>query len=136
MKHIRFLRTLLWYDGPQLFEAIDDDGRLYLAEMVEEAETASSDDVYLVVPVTESQLDRLLGKSVDLHTIMLEAGTPEWFLAVSDMHFEQAFPIARQSTPIAECDLLGEPGFFLDGPFEQRPSASNPATVQSIAVST
>ena len=52
------------------------------------------------------------------------------------MHFERVFPIARQGTPIAEYDLLGEPGFFLDGPFEPRPSASNSATAQPLAVST
>lgn len=135
MKRIRFLRTLLWYDGPQLFEAIDEDGRLYLAEMVEEAEAPDSRDVYVVVPVTDSQISRLCGNSADLHETLLEAGAREWFLTTQDMHFDQPFPIARQSTPIAEYALLGEPGFFLNEPFEQRPSTSNDAAARPIAVS-
>ena len=134
MKRIRFLRTLLWYDGPQLFEAIDEDGRLYLAEMIEEAGAADSHDVYVVVPVTDSQLGRLFGNAADLHEIQLEAGAREWFLTTADMHFDQPFPIARQSTPIAECKLLGEPGFFPGEPFEQRPSIPD-AAARPIAVS-
>ncbi len=128
MKRIQFLRTLLWYDGPQLFEAIDEDGRLYLAEMVEEAESSDSHDVYVVVPVTDSQISRLCSNSADLHAILLEASAQEWFLTTTDMHFDQALPIARQSTPIAEYALLGEPGFFLSEPFEQRPSTSGRAS--------
>lgn len=135
MKRIQFLRTLLWYDGPQLFEAIDEDGRFHLAEMVEEAEGADARDVYLVVPVTDSQLDRLFGNSADLHAILLEAGAREWFLTTTGMDFDQAFPIARQSTPIAECELLGEPGFFLGEPFKQRPSMPDRAAAWPVAVS-
>lgn len=135
MKQIRFLRTLLWYDGPQLFEAIDEDGRLYLAEMVEEAESADSHDVYLVVPVTDSQISRLLNNSTDLHATLLDAGAKEWFLTTTGMHFDQPFPIVPQSTPIAEYEQLGEPGFSLGEPFEQRPPVSNQGAAQPIAVS-
>ena len=80
MTSIRHTRTLFEYDGPQLFEAHDDDGVLYLALLIEHTE---GPDRYVVVEVPPDQLDQFKAGSLDLRELMAAAGSERWYVVSS-----------------------------------------------------
>lgn len=83
MTSIRHTRTLFEYDGPQLFEARDEDGALFLALMIQHAEGR---DGYLVVEVTPDGLDELKAGTSDLKELIAAAGRERWYMVwVTDL---------------------------------------------------
>ena len=80
MTSIRHTRTLFEYDGPQLFEAHDDDGVPYVALLIEHTEGA---DRYLAVEVTGDQLDQLKAGFLDLRELIAAAGSERWYVVSS-----------------------------------------------------
>ena len=116
MLKLRETRVLDYCDGPVVIEAQDDDGRRYLCDVLEPCEEGMR---FLVVPVTDSEVDRLnSGASCLRHTLEHIAPKSGWFLSVPQWDFREPFTIERQSGPISESpDLPGE-GYMLTGAWD------------------
>ena len=122
MTSIRHTRTLFEYDGPQLFEARDEDGALFLALMIGLAEGR---DRYLVVEVAPDRLEALKAGTLDLQELIVAAGSERWYMVwssdlTSPLHLEP------MSGPIP-AEHLPEEGFQLGGAVVGEESPSPPA---------
>ena len=80
MTTIRHTTTLFEYDGPQLFEARDDDGGQYLALLVDSPE---EQDRYLVVQVDPERLRQFRAGALELRPLIAEASKNQWYLATT-----------------------------------------------------
>lgn len=122
MTSIRHTRTLFEYDGPQLFEAHDDDGGLYLALMIEHAEGR---DRHLVVEVTPDRLEELKAGNLDLNELIVAAGNERWYV-VGSTDLASPLVLEPMSGPIPP-NHLPEVGFRLSGPVDAEEDGSPPA---------
>ena len=100
-----------WYDGPEVFVAADESGRLYLADSISQPGGGSR---YRVVPVGRDQIQRLYDGRIDLRDAVLSAGADGWWLWDPDDGEAELIP---QGAPIAESELLPAPGFTVEGPW-------------------
>ena len=108
MTTIRHTTTLFEYDGPQLFEARDDEDGQYLALLVE---SEDGPDRYLVVPVAPERLRQFRAGALELKPLMAEAGKDQWYLATTT-NLEQSLALEPQRMPLDE-RLLPDEGFAL-----------------------
>ena len=116
MKTIRHTTTLFYYDGPQVFEARDSIGGHYVAVLVE---AQDGEESYLVAGVAPERLRQFRAGTLDLRTLLTEAGAEEWYLA-RGADLEQPLALVPQTTPLAGSGLLPDAGFVLhDRPAEE-----------------
>ena len=108
MTTIRHTTTLFEYDGPQLFEARDDDGAQYLALLVDSEE---EQDRYLVVQVDPELLSQFRAGALELRPLIAEASKDQWYLATTT-NLDEPLAIEPQRTPIEE-RFLPDEGFTL-----------------------
>ena len=108
MTTIHHTTTLFEYDGPQLFEARDDDGGQYLALLVDSEE---EQDRYLVVQVDPELLRQFRAGALELRPLIAEASRNQWYLATTT-NLEEPLAIERQTMPI-EKRFLPDEGFTL-----------------------
>ena len=108
MTTIRHTTTLFEYDGPQLFEARDDDGGQYLALLVDSPE---EQDRYLVVQVAPELLSQLRAGALELRPLIAEASKDQWYLATTT-NLDEPLAIEPQKMPIEE-RFLPDEGFML-----------------------
>ena len=108
MTTICHTNTLFEYDGPQLFEAQDDDGDQYLALLVDSAE---EQDRYLVVQVDPERLQQFCSGALELRPLIAEASRNQWYLATTT-NLDEPLAIERQRMPIEE-RFLPDEGFTL-----------------------
>ena len=108
MTTIRHTTTLFEYDGPQLFEARDDDGGQYLALLVDSPE---EQDRYLVVQVDPERLRQFRAGALELRPLIAEASKDQWYL-VTTTNLDEPLEIELQKTPIEE-RFLPDEGFTL-----------------------
>ena len=108
MTTIRHTTTLFEYDGPQLFEARDDDGGQYLALLVDSPE---EQDRYLVVQVDPERLSQFRAGALELRPLIVEASKDQWYLATTT-NLDEPLAIEPQRTPIEE-RFLPDEGFTL-----------------------
>ena len=108
MTTIRHTTTLFEYDGPQLFEARDDDGGQYLALLVDSPE---EQDRYLVVQVDPERLRQFRAGALELRPLIVEASKDQWYL-VTTTNLDEPLAIELQRTPIEE-RFLPDEGFTL-----------------------
>ena len=113
MKTITLTEVLEYYDGIQIFEAVDSGGDYYVADLIG---TESDYDRYSVVGVNAGRLAAFKAGQVDLRTLMLEAPGGEWYIAVADGGVEDPLTLEPQHGPLEETDYLPEEGFFLNPP--------------------
>ncbi len=112
---LRETRLVDYYDGPLVIEARDEDNRRYLCDVLEPCEDGMR---FLVVPVTDDQVDVLNRGESCLRRTLLRAGKNKWYLSVPQWDFREPFAIERQRGPIAESpDLPGE-GYTLTGAWD------------------
>lgn len=115
VKKIRETRLVDYCDGPVVIEAQDDDGRRYLCDVLSSREDGMR---FIVVPVTDSQVDTLNRGETCLRRTLLHAGQNKWYVSVPQWDFGEPFAIERQSGPIADSpDLPGE-GYMLTGAWD------------------
>lgn len=111
---VRVTETLAYYDGPRVVVAEDGSGVAYIADHVSEDH---EDDLFLVVATSAESLNRLYSGAIDLRGLLLADGTDRWFLGepIRGSGFDGEFDLALepQGTPIAESDLLPQPGVIL-----------------------
>ena len=100
--------TLFEYDGPQLFEARNDDGGQYLALLVDSPE---EQDRYLVVQVDPELLSQFRAGALELRPLIAEASKDQWYLATTT-NLDEPLAIELQRTPIEE-SFLPDEGFTL-----------------------
>jgi hypothetical protein len=110
MKTIRHTSTLYYYDGPQVFEARDAIGGHYLAVMIEPAD---GQERCLVAGVEPERLRQFRTGALDLRTLLLERGEPEWYLALPNGDLDAPLALQPQTTPLASFAHLPDPGFLL-----------------------
>ena len=106
MKTVWHTETLVYYDGPQVFEARDSIGGHYVAVMTEE------DYRYLVVGIHPERLRQFRLGEIDLRSLLVESGREERYLSnlASDL---DAISVERLRSPeIDEVYLPGD-GFTL-----------------------
>ena len=108
MTTIYHTNTLFDYDGPQLFEAHDDDGGQYLALLVDSEE---EQDRYLVVQVDPERLQQFCSGALELRPLISEASRNQWYLATTT-NLDEPLTIERQRMPIEE-RFLPDEGFTL-----------------------
>lgn len=108
MTTICHTNTLFEYDGPQLFEAQDDDGDQYLALPVDSEE---EQDRYLVVQVDPERLQQFCSGALELRPLIAEVSRNQWYLATTT-NLDEPLAIERQRMPIEE-RFLPDEGFAL-----------------------
>ena len=119
MRTIRHSATLDYYDGPVLFEGRDRIGGNYVAVL---GGSNDVDPVYAVVGVSPDKLYEFRNGKVDLRSLMIEAGSEEWFLATQN-RVSGDFELEPQRSKLAASDYLPGFGYTLD-----------PATSSDVAV--
>ena len=114
-KAIRHVRVLDYYDEPLVLEARDDDGHRYLCETLDTEDTGMR---FLVVPISDEQVEDLNRGGSCMRQTMTRAGRDEWYISVPQWDFREPFAIERQTGPISESpDLCGE-GYMLTGAWD------------------
>ena len=89
---IRYMETLDYCDGIQLFAAADTDGGDYVAALVS---VGKEGDQYLVVGCQQERLGMFRLGDIDLRSLLAESAKQGWYLAdVTD--FGEAFSVSRQ----------------------------------------
>ena len=109
MLTLTHVRTFIHADGPVEFEARDEAGRPYLAGLVEYRDDG---DLFIVVPASEDEIAAIAAGSADTRRLFLANGTAAWHLS-EPCAGTGTFAAHAQSTPIAEYENDGDPGFSL-----------------------
>ena len=111
MTTIKHNRTLVYYDGVQVFAGQDAGGDNYVGAMID---TVGDADRYLVVATDAESLTRFYAGDVDLRTLLLEASADGWYTALVDDDFQLPEFIEPQSGSLLEMDYLPQAGFHLN----------------------
>ena len=112
MKTIFYSETLDYYDGVQVFEALDADGGQYVGTLID---TVDSVDRYLVTGATPQRMAQLRSGILDLRTLLLESASHGWYLArIADD--SQPVDLEEGHCPLEETDFLPDAGYFLTPP--------------------
>ena len=112
MKTIKYTRTLVYYDGVQVFTGRDANGDHYIGAMVDATDDA---DRYLVTSVAEERLHKFYAGKLDLRTLFLESSASGWYTASVNDDFEQPLSLEQRHESILETDYLPDAGFLLRG---------------------
>ena len=110
MKTIKHAKTLVFYDGAQVFAGQDAAGGIYIGAMIDAVGDA---DRYLVVATAPDPLRRFYAGELDLRTLLLESSASGWYTALVDDDLAQPVPLEPQQRPLLEMDYLPEDGFHL-----------------------
>ena len=110
MTTIKHIRTLVYYDGVQVFTGQDAAGDNYVGAMID---TVGDADRYLIVATAAEALARLYAGDIDLRTLLLEASAGGWYTALVDDDLQLPVLIEPQSGSLLEMDYLPEAGVHL-----------------------
>ena len=111
MRTIRHFRTLFYYDGPQVFEARDADGRHYVVVLVDSDSIGG--ERYLVTGVVPERLGLFRSGGLDLRSLLFESDREERYVATADAGLDQPLLLERLTDPIEDGGLLPDSGFLL-----------------------
>ena len=105
MKTVTHLSTLLWYNGPQVFEARDPIGGHYVAASV-------NDTQHLLSGVEPSALRSFRIGAVDLRTLITAHGSDQYLVTADPITkpIELAHPVSADRSH----EFLPKPGLYLD----------------------
>ena len=109
---IRYIETLLHYDGIEVFEGQDIHGGLYVGVLID-----IHDDIpqYLVTNVSHRRLHELRSGSLGLRRLLLDSAQPEWYITDAVGDLSQPLLLERQRHPLDDTDYLPDEGLFLSG---------------------
>ena len=93
MKAITPTEILSYFDGIDLFAAEDAIGGNYVATLADDTLEAPR---FLVVGVSQGQLDGVLSGQIDLKSLFENPAGGEWFFTDADADFGTPLPLARQ----------------------------------------
>jgi hypothetical protein len=124
MKSVTPIRTLIYYDGVQLFEGHDEDGAVCVGVALPPQETFER---FLIVAVRAERLESFVRGDMDLRSLILDTANFAWGIALVKGD-EQKFIVQPQQGRLADFAFLPEPGFFLperpESEQENRPAVS------------
>ena len=109
-KIVQHAETLIYYDGPALFEARDSRGGRYLGMAVD---SDNDGDRYAVFAVSPERLRLFINGSLDLFGLIAERENQTWYVGVSQDDDSGAFRLIKQDTPLTETEYMPDPGLFL-----------------------
>ena len=114
MTKIRYARTLVYYDGPQVFEARDAIGGHYIAVMGPPDEEIR----YLVAGVAPEQLSSFCAGQKDLRELVMESDADSRYTTTTTPSSagDELAPDAFRE-PLQTSGFLPEPGFVLTDPW-------------------
>lgn len=115
MKTISLTRVLEYYDRPLLFEGADGEGSRYLCDALT---TREDGEVFLVVPVTDKQVDVLNRGESCLRRALERVGRDKWYLSTPQWDFTKPLTIELAASPIAESRSLPREGYMLTGAWD------------------
>ena len=110
-KTVRYSDTLDYYDGVQVFEALDTTGRQYVGMMID---TVDGADRYLVTGVTAQRMNQFRSRTVDLRTLLLEGAAEGWYLTQVTDDFAKLLTLEEHDGRLEETNFLPEEGFLLN----------------------
>jgi hypothetical protein len=127
---LKHKRTLVDYDGPQLFVGLDQIGTQYVCLATKEGKHSIQ---FICTPLSNSRLENFLEGELDLRDMILNPETGERFLAeVVDLSEDiNLFPFSEES--VAE-EFLPLPGFVLDKDPPERQVVQKEAVASGNAV--
>ena len=102
--YIADIKTLLYYDGPQLVEITDDIQQHYIG-------MAMPDDQMLLVQPSSCRLAEFHQGERDLRSLIKEAGEGRWFMA--DWPTGSQLIMHGHEGPLTNEALLPDPGLFI-----------------------
>jgi hypothetical protein len=101
MKTIKHTKTLVYYDGVQVFAGQDAGGDNYIGAMIDAVGNA---DRYLVVAVAPDPLRRFYVGEINLRTLLLDSSVDGWYTALVDDDLERPVSLESQQGPLLEMD--------------------------------
>jgi len=110
MNRVHYTATLFYYDGPQAFEARDDNGGRYVGVAITRPDGR---DGYLVKGVNPRDLNAFRAGEADLRAVLLEAGADEWYLADAAFDVDAPLALQPQNASLANSGYLPDEGFLL-----------------------
>jgi hypothetical protein len=110
MKIVRHTTTLFYYDGPQVFEAMDAIGGHYIAVMIE---PDPDENRYLMTGVEPERLRQFRRGMIDLRSLLIERQETEWYLAKAYKASANEFMLEPQTGALENSDFLPDAGFLL-----------------------
>ena len=110
MKNIKYIETLVEYDGPQVFVAQDGDGGKYIAVGVDYRGT----DGYYLAGVDGNQLKRFCKGKLDLRSLFEESNKDKQYLVI-EPDLDRPLNVSSLPDTPSVCGFLPDRGFFLDG---------------------
>lgn len=111
MKYIYYKATLVYYDGPQVFEARDKIGGHYIAISI--ASSRNVDD-FLIVGVSPEELRHFHLGSIDLRELILRGERSEWYKLDSELSFDEPMALKIQRDYLSDSDkMLPNAGFYM-----------------------
>jgi hypothetical protein len=125
MTTIRHNKTLVYYEGVQVFAGQDAGGNNYVGAMID---TVGDADRYLVVAAATESLAQLYAGDVDLRTLLLESSADGWYTALVDDDFQLPVSLEPQSGSLLEMDYLPEAGVHLGKVSSHDLIPANPAS--------
>jgi len=108
-KSLTCLRTLYYYDVPQIIELRDHYGGVYIGVLVDEDGVG-----FVATGVSPETLEMFCAGTVDLLEVMLKHGTREWFSCEPITRLDQPIHFTRRPDSLPESGFLPDAGFTLD----------------------
>ena len=115
MKTINLTRELEYHDRPLLFEGADEEGGRYLCDFLT---TQEDGEVFLVVPVTDRQVDILNRGESCLRRTLEHVGRDKWYLSAPQRDFTKPLTIELAAGSLAESRNLPQEGYTLTGAWD------------------
>lgn len=111
MKTIQPTQTLAYYDGVEVFAALDSIGGHYVGMIVDRTGEV---DHYLVTGVPPERLRLFRSGILDLRALFLEAPGGEWFMTRADGEPGQPLVLQPQTGSLLATDFLPDEGYLLE----------------------
>lgn len=107
-------RTLIYYDGPQVFEAcsaLPYRRNSYIGMAVT---LPNGKDSYLLKAASMLDISAFSRSDIDLRSLLLIKPKAAWYLTYEEVDFEQPLKLEKQNSSLIESDYLPEAGIFSD----------------------
>ncbi len=110
-KEIRHIRTLVYFDGPQVYEGIDQVGTKYICVAISQCDDGIK---YLCTSVSYLRLNKFYMDEIDLRSIFTESETEEYFIIDIDDENYISKKIDTISFDQLTENMLPDSGFLLN----------------------
>jgi len=131
MKAVRYERTLIYYDGHQVFLAHDLGANPFVGALISQG----ASDKYIVAQVDSIFLEAFMKGRIDLLRLMLSRVGPGWYLAEVSDGFDGPIGLQLQPENLDPFAHLPEPGLYIeDYKFRVAWNSLKPLTVHAYSI--